>query len=89
MDKNYVLSIIKNGYDADIIFVNGLPMESYVANIFLRKVNKEKLLATGRGKEQEIKELLKNHLMNYKITPIIFILKLQSFQEAGQQQKPI
>ena len=32
-----VLSIIKNGYDADIIFVNGLPMESYVANIFLRK----------------------------------------------------
>ena len=32
-----VLAIIKSGLKADVIFVNGLPMEAYVANIFLRK----------------------------------------------------
>ena len=32
-----IYTIIKNGHDAKYIFVNGLPMESYVANLFLRK----------------------------------------------------
>jgi len=32
-----IFSIIRQGYNADVIFVNGLPMESYIANIFLRK----------------------------------------------------
>jgi len=32
-----IYTIIKNGYGAKYIFVNGLPMESYVANLFLRK----------------------------------------------------
>ena len=29
--------MISNGRDSDIIFVNGLPMEAYIANLFLRK----------------------------------------------------
>ncbi len=32
-----VFQIIREGYNADLLFVNGLPMESYVANIFIRK----------------------------------------------------
>ena len=32
-----IYTIIKNGHGAKYIFVNGLPMESYVANLFLRK----------------------------------------------------
>ena len=32
-----IFSIIRHGYNAEVIFVNGLPMESYIANIFLRK----------------------------------------------------
>ena len=32
-----VFTIIKNGRNVDCLFVNGLPMESYVANLFLRK----------------------------------------------------
>tara|TARA_X000000368_G_scaffold411019_1_gene395304 strand:+ start:284 stop:1423 length:1140 start_codon:yes stop_codon:yes gene_type:complete len=54
-----VLSIIKNGYDADIIFVNGLPMESYVANIILRKKLIRKIVgdwAWERGRNKGITE---------------------------------
>ena len=32
-----IFTIIKNGRSVDCLFVNGLPMESYVANLFLRK----------------------------------------------------
>lgn len=32
-----IFLIIKNGRKSDVIFVNGLPMESYLANIILRK----------------------------------------------------
>ena len=32
-----ILKIISIGKNSDLIFVNGLPMESYLANIFLRK----------------------------------------------------
>ena len=32
-----IFTIIKNGRNVDCLFVNGLPMESYVANLFLRK----------------------------------------------------
>tara|TARA_B100000214_G_scaffold246590_1_gene181003 strand:- start:2760 stop:3899 length:1140 start_codon:yes stop_codon:yes gene_type:complete len=32
-----VSQIIRQGYNADLLFVNGLPMESYIANIFTRK----------------------------------------------------
>lgn len=32
-----IFKMISNGRDSDIIFVNGLPMEAYIANLFLRK----------------------------------------------------
>lgn len=32
-----ILKMISNGRNADTIFVNGLPMEAYIANLFLRK----------------------------------------------------
>ena len=32
-----IFKMIYNGRNADTIFVNGLPMEAYIANLFLRK----------------------------------------------------
>ena len=32
-----IFSVLKNGYNANLLFVNGLPMEAYIANLFLRK----------------------------------------------------
>ena len=32
-----IFIILRNGHNANLLFVNGLPMESYVANLFLRK----------------------------------------------------
>ena len=54
-----VLTIIRHGYDADVIFVNGLPMESYVANIFLRKKIVRKVVgdwAWERGRNKGLTE---------------------------------
>ena len=33
-----VLNMLYHGRDAEVIFVNGLPMEAYIANLFLRKI---------------------------------------------------
>ena len=54
-----VLTIIRHGYNADVIFVNGLPMESYVANIFLRKKIVRKVVgdwAWERGRNKGLTE---------------------------------
>ena len=32
-----IFLILRNGHNANLLFVNGLPMESYVANLFLKK----------------------------------------------------
>ena len=54
-----VLAIIKRGLKADVIFVNGLPMEAYVANIFLRKKVVRKIVgdwAWERGRNRGLIE---------------------------------
>ena len=54
-----VLAIIKSGLKADVIFVNGLPMETYVANIFLRKKVVRKIVgdwAWERGRNRGLIE---------------------------------
>ena len=54
-----IIAILRNGYDADLIFVNGLPMESYVANILLRKKLIRKVVgdwAWERGRNKGIIE---------------------------------
>ena len=52
-----VILIILHGRKVDLIFVNGLPMESYVANIFLRKKLIRKIVgdwAWERGRNKGI-----------------------------------
>jgi glycosyltransferase involved in cell wall biosynthesis len=52
-----VSTIIKHGKNADIIFVNGLPMEAFVANILLRKKLVRKIVgdwAWERGRNKGI-----------------------------------
>ena len=54
-----VLAIIKSGLKADVIFVNGLPMEAYIANIFLRKKVVRKIVgdwAWERGRNRGLIE---------------------------------
>ena len=52
-----VSQIIRQGYNADLLFVNGLPMESYIANIFIRKKLIRKIVgdwAWERGMNKKI-----------------------------------
>jgi len=52
-----VSQIIRQGYNADLIFVNGLTMESYIANIFTRKKLIRKIVgdwAWERGMNKKI-----------------------------------
>ena len=52
-----IFTIIKNGFNANYIFVNGLPMESYIANLFLRKKLIRKIVgdwAWERGRNRGI-----------------------------------
>ena len=52
-----VSQIIRHGYNADLLFVNGLPMESYIANIFTRKKLIRKIVgdwAWERGMNKKI-----------------------------------
>jgi len=52
-----IFKMISNGRDSDIIFVNGLPMEAYIANLFLRKKLIRKIVgdwAWERGRNKGI-----------------------------------
>ena len=52
-----VFNMIAYGRDADLIFVNGLPMEAYIANLFLRKKLIRKIVgdwAWERGRNKGI-----------------------------------
>ena len=52
-----VSQIIRQGYNADLFFVNGLPMESYIANILTRKKLIRKIVgdwAWERGMNKKI-----------------------------------
>ena len=54
-----IILIVFNGRNAECIFVNGLPMESYIANIFLRKKIVRKIVgdwAWERGRNRGIIE---------------------------------
>ena len=52
-----IFKMISNGRNADTIFVNGLPMEAYIANLFLRKKLIRKIVgdwAWERGRNKAI-----------------------------------
>ena len=52
-----VLNMLSHGRDAEVIFVNGLPMEAYIANLFLRKKLIRKIVgdwAWERGRNKGI-----------------------------------
>jgi len=52
-----ILKIVKLSFNKDLIFVNGLPMESYLANIVLRKPVIRKIVgdwAWERGRNKEL-----------------------------------
>ena len=57
--------IIREGRKVNIIFINGLWLEVYIANLFLRKKQLEKLLAIQFGKSFIPNTLLMTILINF------------------------
>ena len=82
-----VLSIIRNGYDADIIFVNGLPMESYVANIFLRKKLIRKIVGDWAWERGRNKGIIEESFDEFQINSHNFHLEIAKFSRGWTATK--
>jgi glycosyltransferase involved in cell wall biosynthesis len=82
-----VLSIIRNGYDADIIFVNGLPMESYVANIFLRKKLIRKIVGDWAWERGRNKGIIEESFDELQINSHNFHLEIAKFSRGWTATK--
>tara|TARA_B100000902_G_scaffold189786_1_gene181519 strand:- start:10677 stop:11816 length:1140 start_codon:yes stop_codon:yes gene_type:complete len=82
-----VLSIIRNGYDADIIFVNGLPMESYVANIFLRKKLIRKIVGDWAWERGRNKGIIDESFDEFQINSHNFHLEIAKFSRGWTATK--
>jgi glycosyltransferase involved in cell wall biosynthesis len=82
-----VLSIIRNGYDADIIFVNGLPMESYVANIFLRKKLIRKVVGDWAWERGRNKGIIEESFDEFQINSHNFHLEIAKFSRGWTATK--
>ena len=66
-----ILLIIKIGKGSDIIFINGLWFEAYIANLFIRKNTIRKIVGDQYGKNITHNIKLMTNLMNFKIKNII------------------
>ena len=71
-----IFLILRNGHNANLLFVNGLPMESYVANLFLRKKMIRKIVGDWAWERGMNKKLInesfdefqnKNHNLHLEI----------------------
>jgi len=61
-----IFIILKNGRDADLLFVNGLPMESYIANLFLRKKVIRKIVGDWAWERGMNKKLINESFDNFQ-----------------------
>jgi len=71
-----IFLILRNGHNANLLFVNGLPMESYIANLFLRKKMIRKIVGDWAWERGMNKKLInesfdefqnKNHNLHLEI----------------------
>ena len=71
-----IFLILRNGHNANLLFVNGLPMESYVANLFLKKKMIRKIVGDWAWERGMNKKLInesfdefqnKNHNLHLEI----------------------
>ena len=82
-----IFSVLKNGYNANLLFVNGLPMEAYIANLFLRKKIIRKIVgdwAWERGMNKKLINESFDEFQNKKHTLHLEIAKFSRGWTAGK-----
>ena len=84
-----IFSVLKNGYNANLLFVNGLPMEAYIANLFLRKKIIRKIVgdwAWERGMNKKLINESFDDFQNNKHNLHLEIAKFSRGWTAGKAQ---
>ena len=82
-----VFSIIINGKNADCLFVNGLPMESYVANLFLRKKLVRKVVGDWAWERGRNKGLINESFDEFQVNSHNLHLEIAKFSRGWTATK--
>ena len=82
-----IILIILNGRNAEYIFVNGLPMESYVANIFLRKKLVRKIVGDWAWERGRNKGLIEDSFDEFQLNSHNLHLEIAKFSRGWTATK--
>ena len=82
-----IISIILNGRNAECIFVNGLPMESYIANIFLRKKLVRKIVGDWAWERGRNKGLIEDSFDEFQLNSHNLHLEIAKFSRGWTATK--
>ena len=82
-----IILIMLNGRNAEYIFVNGLPMESYVANIFLRKKLIRKIVGDWAWERGRNKGLIEDSFDEFQLNSHNLHLEIAKFSRGWTATK--
>ena len=82
-----IFLIMLNGRNAEYIFVNGLPMESYVANIFLRKKLVRKIVGDWAWERGRNKGLIEDSFDEFQLNSHNLHLEIAKFSRGWTATK--
>ena len=82
-----IIFIILNGRNAECIFVNGLPMESYIANIFLRKKIVRKIVGDWAWERGRNKGLIEDSFDEFQLNSHNLHLEIAKFSRGWTATK--
>ena len=82
-----IILIILNGRNAECIFVNGLPMESYIANIFLRKKLIRKIVGDWAWERGRNKGLIEDSFDEFQLNSHNLHLEIAKFSRGWTATK--
>ena len=82
-----IILIILNGRNAEYIFVNGLPMESYIANIFLRKKIVRKIVGDWAWERGRNKGLIEDSFDEFQLNSHNLHLEIAKFSRGWTATK--
>ena len=82
-----IILIMLNGRNAEYIFVNGLPMESYVANIFLRKKLVRKIVGDWAWERGRNKGLIEDSFDEFQLNSHNLHLEIAKFSRGWTATK--
>ena len=82
-----IFTIIKNGKNVDCLFVNGLPMESYIANLFLRKKLVRKIVGDWAWERGRNKGIIEESFDDFQVNSHNFHLEIAKFSRGWTATK--